>query len=156
MPRNREKDRAYQKIYRETHRDEIRARLAAKSEYISARNKKYREANSEERRANRKANCRTPQGRFGILRGNARARNLTLELTFEQWSNIVAQNSCAYCEGPLPEAGSGVDRKISILGYTAENCVPCCTVCNRIRGKDDISHEEMFEVVKLLNTLRSK
>jgi hypothetical protein len=129
---------------------------AKNKERISAREKAYRDAHQEERAVRRRINCRTPYGKFCILKGNAKARKLALELTFGQWQKVVAGGKCCYCAGNLPEAGSGVDRKNSNLGYTEENCVPCCARCNRIRGKDDISHSEMIEVANLLKRLRGK
>ena len=96
------------------------------------------------------------QGRFSILRNCAKRREISCGLTFQEYCELVETGSCVYCEAPLPSRGGGLDRKISSAGYTRENSVPCCATCNRIRGKDDISHEEMFKVVKLLKTLRTK
>ena len=92
---------------------------------------------------------------FYILRGGARARNIPCELTLEKYLKLVEGQKCFYCGEGLPEQGGGLDRKNSNLGYSEENCVPCCTACNTIRGKDLISHSEMIEVANLLKKLRS-
>ncbi len=66
---------------------------------------------------------------------------------------------CHYCslaEDDLPKTGMksqiqrcvqvmGVDRLDSTLGYVSTNLVPCCFVCNQIKG-DRFSEEEMLLV----------
>ena len=37
---------------------------------------------------------------------------------------------------------NGVDRRNNLLGYTKENCVTCCEICNR--AKKDLPLEEFF------------
>lgn len=97
----------------------------------------------------------TPRYRFYGLRTQARVRKIVCELSLEGYLKIIVLEKCFYCGGTLPKLGSGLDRKNSSLGYTTENCVPCCTDCNMIRGKDRISHSEMIEVAALLNRLRN-
>jgi N-acyl-D-aspartate/D-glutamate deacylase len=67
---------------------------------------------------------------------------------------IVSSGVCHYARGLRPEAGHGIDRKNSSLGYVMGNCSACCATCNHIRGKDFISRSEMIEVAKLLCALR--
>jgi hypothetical protein len=97
---------------------------------------------------------RTLKGRFVFTARKAAERRIPFKLTLEGFSDLV-KDPCRYCGAALSATGSGLDRKDSYLGYTLDNCVPCCTVCNRIRGKDSISYSEMFEVIKLLRQLRS-
>lgn len=97
--------------------------------------------------------ARTPKGESGFrvllggYRNGARSRGLPFALSDEEFRALVT-SPCAYC-GTEPEAvkyGSqgakreygkfkhnGVDRVDSRLGYTKENCVPCCTQCNRAK-----------------------
>ena len=35
---------------------------------------------------------------------------------------------------------NGIDRKNSNLGYSLENIVPCCFICNR--GKSNMNYED--------------
>jgi hypothetical protein len=98
------------------------------------------------------------QGRWGKLKQSAKRLHgitSTLTTTFEQFADMVSPNKCAYCGGPLTATGHGIDRKNSSKGYTPENSCASCWVCNCIRGEDNISHEEMFEVAALLKRLRS-
>jgi len=58
----------------------------------------------------------------------------------EQFEQLVSE-PCRYC-GEEPR--NGIDRLDSSLGYTLENCVPCCKVCNYMKRKmsamDFITH----------------
>jgi 5-methylcytosine-specific restriction endonuclease McrA len=126
------------------------------NEELSEKGKKYYKDNRERVRALSQKNSRTPRGRFSHLRASARTRNIAVELSFEEFYSLIKDGVCTYCKETLSPSGGALDRKNSILGYSQENCVPCCKVCNRMRGKDDISYDEMFEVVKLLKRLRRK
>lgn len=77
----------------------------------------------------------------------ARSRNLCFELTRKDLKNII-EKPCEYCgtsdsiiidNGCYSYKCNGIDRVDSSKGYTLENCVPCCTFCNRakyIHSKD--------------------
>jgi len=98
---------------------------------------------------------RTTKGRFLLFKYIAiNTRHISFDLTLAQYAALITGAQCHYCGGNLPMSGSGLDRKKSSLGYSTENCVPCCRRCNEIRGRDNISYLEMFEVIKLLRTLR--
>lgn len=77
-------------------------------------------------------------------RRQARLRGFTWELTEEQASNLF-RGDCHYCGATptnvaRPQANSGefvyngIDRKDSSLGYTPENTVSCCGLCNRCKS----------------------
>lgn len=77
----------------------------------------------------------------GYIR-SAKERNLDFDLSKEEFLNLTKQN-CYYC-GKEPSQIStnkskinngiyiynGVDRVDSSVGYTLDNCVPCCKQCN--------------------------
>src|ERR1035438_8836999 len=77
---------------------------------------------------------------FADYKRHASARNLEFFLSKETFSELT-KKTCFYC-GSNPSAikrpdavgGSyvynGVDRKDNARGYTEENCVPCCKICN--------------------------
>jgi hypothetical protein len=46
--------------------------------------------------------------------------------------------------------------KIPSLDIPKKTAFPVVARCNEIRGKDNISYSEMFEVIKLLRKLRTK
>lgn len=96
---------------------------------------------------------RTIPGKYGSLRRAARFRGIKFELTLEQYIAIVADNKCTYCDGPLDEAGSGLDRINNDDGYNVTNVKPCCGEHNRIRG-DDLSFDEMMLLSPLFKQIR--
>lgn len=95
-------------------------------------------------------------------------RNLTFDLSYEEFKNLVTSN-CYYC-GDSPQYSknltkyynkskdrgsiyfNGVDRKNSLIGYTTDNCVSCCSVCNRMKNNFT---EDLFKdkIVKIYNNL---
>lgn len=84
---------------------------------------------------------------------SAKVRGIVFELTKEQ-ARIFFEQPCAYC-GISPTitytspnlagqyAWNGIDRIDSKLGYTVDNCVPCCATCNFAKSTatiDDFKH----------------
>lgn len=49
---------------------------------------------------------------------------------------------------------NGIDRKDNSIGYTKENCVPCCVVCNR--GKNSMSEEDWEEYLNTVVEFRTR
>jgi 5-methylcytosine-specific restriction endonuclease McrA len=77
------------------------------------------------------------------MRANAVVRNFLFELTFEQVKEISSR-PCHYC-GQLPPIrvykfkqhfihAHGIDRVDNALGYTLENSVSCCYMCNHAKS----------------------
>ncbi len=89
------------------------------------------------------------------IRGAAR-RNYIFTLTYEQFKTIVLQ-PCNYCTcvasirryGFSAIAYNGIDRIDNAMGYTLENCVPCCWQCNRIKNARTL---EAFQRLKKVIT----
>lgn len=86
---------------------------------------------------------------FRTILKNAQTRRIPCSLTFNQWEPL-AEKSCFYC-GALPSnkrnnyktdvpfVYSGMDRVDNNLGYSLENCVPCCSSCNSAKGSQSQS-----------------
>ena len=164
-------ERANKRAYHIAKRKEI---LAYKRAYyrhnhkkMLARNNAYNAAHREERRAAqsirrknkpKKMHARecTPKRRFNQLKNGARHRGLPIGFDFAWYEKRMTGEICHYCGGALPETGHGLDRKDSSLGYSPENCVPCCKACNEIRGHDNVSYSEMLIVAKVLRELRTR
>ncbi len=93
--------------------------------------------------------------RLTTYRASAEQRGLDFPLSREIFVRLL-YHDCYYCgappnihyaphgrknrEGLLPL--NGVDRLDSSLGYTADNCVSCCTLCNRMKMK--LGHNEFI------------
>jgi len=85
-------------------------------------------------------------------------RNLNFDLTPEQVKYLTKQD-CYYC-GIEPSSVckttkyqpdyiyNGIDRVDNSIGYTLENCVPCCKLCNN--AKTDLTVEEFKGWIKRL------
>jgi hypothetical protein len=90
-----------------------------------------------------------------------------LELSLEEWMEKVNDN-CFYCGLPPQdihfsyskkryskgidednrETFNGIDRIDSSIGYTLDNTVSCCNMCNRM--KSDFLQNEFFNKIELI------
>lgn len=81
---------------------------------------------------------------LSAYKGGAAKRGFSFEIDIDYFRELIEQ-PCHYC-GALPKsrkinrglagmyAWNGIDRVDSALGYTVDNCVPCCSQCNRAKG----------------------
>jgi hypothetical protein len=76
---------------------------------------------------------RSPKRLYSQSKSYAKRRELVWSLSFEQFVSLTSE-PCHYCYGPLPPYGVGLDRLNSGLGYQIGNVVPCCQVCNTVKG----------------------
>jgi hypothetical protein len=153
---NRERILARKRAYYEANREKMCARNNA---YGAANREKIRAAERTRRKNNpEKMHLRecSPKRRFNQLKNGARRRGLSVTFDFAWYEKRMKGEACYYCAGDLPETGHGLDRKDSKLGYSPENCVPCCKACNEIRGHDNVSYSEMLIVAKVLRELRTR
>ena len=78
-----------------------------------------------------------------VYRRNARNRNLAYDIDITLlW--VLITSPCLYCGSPpslvAKTSGGrsmligGIDRLDSSIGYSIENCVPCCKMCNSAKG----------------------
>lgn len=78
-------------------------------------------------------------------------------LSLGEYANLIKQN-CFYC-GDEPSKIKkfygerlnyhGIDRLDSSIGYSYENCVPCCTGCNS--SKMRLSYEEFIKHIQRIS-----
>ena len=94
-----------------------------------------------------------PEKRYLLLAKSAIPRGWTVELTMEQWLALIKDDACTYCGDTLPLLGHGLDRKDNNLGYTAGNCVACCSWCNRLKSSL-LSYAEMMQLAPVLKQIR--
>ena len=93
---------------------------------------------------------------FNVYKRGARVRNFEFSITREEFRTLTS-SYCYFCGIKpkqktgrikyLPTHGeyiyNGIDRKDNALGYTIENCLPCCKICNYAKHK--LSFEEFEE-----------
>lgn len=88
---------------------------------------------------------------YSAYKKSAKLRSYSFELSKEEFKQIITQ-PCIYCGESLTQEKkkkgaygtfkyTGIDRYDNTKGYTIDNCVPCCSVCNRI--KTDMAIEDM-------------
>lgn len=88
---------------------------------------------------------------------NHRNRKVSFNLSFDEFLEIIKNNSCHYCEKELiynthskvwnksNSRAHQLDRKDNSKGYEKDNVVPCCWNCNRM--KSDIYSYEEFKLL---------
>lgn len=61
---------------------------------------------------------------------NAKRRGIVWNITYTEVMELV-EKPCVYCGLEANEQIiNGIDRIDSSIGYSVENCVPCCSDCN--------------------------
>lgn len=88
------------------------------------------------------------------------AKDLGFSLTYEQFCSIVSL-PCYYCgveyelrpvRKNITLRSNGVDRQDNLIGYHFDNCVPCCTICNK--AKRNLSLDDFRDWMKRLTLFR--
>lgn len=116
---------------------------------------------------------------YNRYKQSAAHRNLDFDISLEFFI-LTASRNCSFCGSALrpfnkwsePSAMakakhitaeemkkyeilvSGVDRIDNLVGYTEQNCQPCCKDCNR--AKMDLSEQEFLSLVKKIYLKRIK
>jgi hypothetical protein len=124
---HKEQLQKYHKEYRESHKE-------ANAEY----QKQYRVKNKDKLDEYKKA----PHIRYKVYQSNARVKDRNFNLTEDEFIQISTQ-PCIYCgeysDTYNGDPFNGVDRVDSNLGYSIDNCVPCCATCNRMKMDLDVN-----------------
>lgn len=107
-------------------------------------------------------------GGFNLLlrryKNNAASRGVSWELSEERFAWMTRQE-CIYC-GSEPDYVSeskvdghkytynGIDRIDNSLGYTEDNAVPCCGVCNRMKTNRSLP-EFLKKIMQIHNRIQA-
>lgn len=91
---------------------------------------------------------------YRIYIQSAKHRNIEFGLDFNTY-RVIVENPCYYCGCINENRGfHGIDRKESTAGYTHDNCVACCSMCNYIKGTiPEIHFLQRIETVLAFNNL---
>jgi hypothetical protein len=114
-------------------------------EYRKKRREDYRKNKTQILKSNKIWRSTTFNGRLLSYKRSAIKRNLSWELTNEQFQSFWNQN-CEYC-GTLIKT-VGIDRKDNLVGYKIDNCIPCCTICNKM--KMNLTYDQFKTQIKLI------
>jgi hypothetical protein len=95
---------------------------------------------------------------YKSYRLNSKYRKLDFKINKEQFAKITKED-CYYCGEPPSIITkficngqyiyNGIDRVDNSKGYTIENCVPCCTDCNFLKG--NFEQEKFLEQCKKIS-----
>jgi hypothetical protein len=86
------------------------------------------------------------------VKSNNKLKYNNAYISFDDYNILVSLN-CFYCNSELSPAGKGLDRIDSSKGYTIENCVPCCHMCNNIKNAHSLD-KLIQHLPKMLNGLK--
>ncbi len=75
-------------------------------------------------------------------------KKFAFEFTRDEFEAFI-QEPCVYCGFPSP---LGIDRIDSSIGYTKENSVPCCKICNYMKLNHPVE-EFLFHLKRIINHL---
>lgn len=86
------------------------------------------------------------EGRFSAYKSRAKTKKINFSLSLQQFEELTC-DKCYYCnEFSQDKEFVGIDRAGPERGYTPENCLPCCNVCNIM--KNTLSQSRFIEQVK--------
>ncbi len=89
---------------------------------------------------------------FRRLKWRAKKDGKEFTLTTADW--VANQlKDCHYCGGKLPLKGLAWDRVDSDRGYTPDNVVPCCTICNSMKSNYKVE-DFLAQVKKISERMR--
>lgn len=97
---------------------------------------------------------------YCTFKNNAKKRKLDVAISFEEWK-LIGKESCYYCGSPPSNIRqskhnsgdytyNGIDRKDNNLGYTIENSLPCCCICNH--AKSNMTYKDFINWIKRLTS----
>jgi len=92
------------------------------------------------------------KARFILAKSAAKQAGHIWEITLEQF-RVLNALPCYYCAGPLPNKGRGLDRLDNSGDYLMSNVVPCCSICNMLRG-DNFTPAETKVAIRAIQAYR--
>ena len=109
--------------------EEFRDRKKKKMELA---NKKYHEANRDRLNDYHRGQKKSLRGRANAIRGQAKSRSISYELTLEQLETFW-QKPCFIPSCPNKIETVNLDRVDNTKGYTIDNVRSCCLDHNKIK-----------------------
>jgi len=95
--------------------------------------KKWRENNPEKANKNYQKKLNNIKINYNTYVSTSNKKNIKFDIDFDSYCNIV-NSECFYCKSIGEKGFNGIDKKIYNDGYTINNCVSCCKICNYIKG----------------------
>lgn len=94
-------------------------------------------------------------------------RRIPVNLTYEEYLEFTKVPDCHYCGDAIPWTPYGtvdgkfksrayfLDRKDNAAAYSKDNCVVCCTDCNKTRS-NRFTYEEFYEFSSILRLIKQR
>lgn len=134
--RIKNKKKYHKNVDKERERD--RKRREEDPEKFRERDRKRREEDPEKFRERDRKRDAAPQRKLYKTKKNASLRGIPFEIEDDQAMSLTDQE-CFYCGIPsTDELRNGIDRLDNTIGYTTDNCVSCCGVCNNMKHCLDV------------------
>lgn len=113
-------------------------RYQKKKEEILEQMKEYYERRYDYIRNRDYAKANTREGKYLKIMKNAEERSRVVEMTKEEIMDMT-DLPCAYCGKETIDGvkRNGIDRMNNSIGYTLENCMSCCEICNFMKQSLD-------------------
>ena len=102
---------------------------------------------------------RTTKVRYRHLKNSAKSRDLEMQISFEQYAEIIKESKCYYCDASLVgTTGSSLNRIDNNKGYLVENVKPCCGTCNSIMNNYSIEElsNRVYKIVARMKKLQKE
>lgn len=111
----------------------------------NARQKRVRERPETKKReaVYQRKRAQTKKGKYSQYKANAKSRAYSFNLTYEEFCTFW-QQPCFYCDGDIHTVG--IDRIDNTLGYSLDNIVSCCGLCNQM--KMDLPLDAFLQQIK--------
>ena len=96
---------------------------------------------------------------------NAKARNLSFDLSFTSFKNLMMAKRCFYTKAILTDYDSTIgnrptdrtiDRLDCNLGYVKGNVVACCSVANQLKASMETSGIDCSSMIKIIKKSKNK
>jgi hypothetical protein len=101
---------------------------------------------------------RTPRGKHKVLIYKTQHEGIPKEdllLSLNFYVELIRDNECHYCLGPLNPTSHSLDCMENELGHLCFNVAPCCKSCKQ-KKMNDTSYEEMMLLAPVLREIRRR
>lgn len=97
---------------------------------------------------------------YNQLVNNKHKCKIPVTLSYEEFYELCLIPNCHYCDKPINRTlkrgnkgyrGYFIDRKDNNLGYTNDNCVPCCWFCNQTKS-NRFTYEQFMKLANVIKT----
>lgn len=82
---------------------------------------------------------------YSVYKSRRAKKGVPFELTINEYDRLLTKR-CFYCQGSNCATNIGADMLDPTIGYTSDNTVPCCKVCEGMKGNmlagDFVDHIE--------------